>query len=348
MGWVLFFATLAVAFASVNLGADGAWHGDETTHVLRSWLGLDEPRSRTEATLVALRIKRVLTASAVGGSLALSGALLQGVFRNDLASPSVLGVTAAASVGAALAILVLSGWGSFTAQTELAQSASLVVTAASFAAALGVTLLITFLAGGGVSGRISIPTLLMLGIAINVMAGGILAAIQAAVLGDVDVARAIFAWTFGMLEDRTDAQVALVWGALAIAALVIPFVAFELDLFAAGEDDAQALGVDTRRTKLLAIAAASLAAAVAVSVAGQIAFVGLVVPHLLRLVTGRSHRTLLPFCLLGGALFLVGADALQRWLFPGAHLRPGVVLSLVGGPLFIFLLLRQKSAVRSW
>ena len=95
-------------------------------------------------------------------------------------------------------------------------------------------------------------------------------------------------------------------------------------------------------------AAASLAAAVAVSVAGQIGFVGLVVPHLLRLVSGRSHRVLLPLCLLGGAFFLCGADTLQRTLFPDADLRPGVVLSLFGGPLFIVLLLRQKSAARSW
>jgi iron complex transport system permease protein len=140
----------------------------------------------------------------------------------------------------------------------------------------------------------------------------------------------------------------IVWSGLALAVLTLPFIALELDLFAAGEDDAHGLGVNTTRVKLLALLAASLAAGVAVAVAGQIAFVGLIVPHLLRILTGASHRSLLPLCLVGGPLLLLGADFLQRSFLGGTALQPGVTMSLIGGPFFLLLLLRNRDAIRSW
>ena len=122
----------------------------------------------------------------------------------------------------------------------------------------------------------------------------------------------------------------------------------EFPLFAGGEDDAQSLGVHPMRVKLLSLAAAALAAAVAVAAAGQIAFVGLVVPHLLRLLSGASHRSLLPLCLVGGPVFLLGCDVLQRWLLRDAALQPGVLMSLLGGPFFIYLLFRNRAVLRGW
>jgi iron complex transport system permease protein len=121
-----------------------------------------------------------------------------------------------------------------------------------------------------------------------------------------------------------------------------------MDLFVGGEEDALALGVAVQRVKVLALLAASIAAAAAVAVAGQIAFVGLVVPHLLRLVSGRSHRTLLPLCLLGGSVFLLGADLLQRVCLGDLALQPGVVMSILGGPFFLYLLIRNKKAIQAW
>jgi iron complex transport system permease protein len=155
-------------------------------------------------------------------------------------------------------------------------------------------------------------------------------------------------WTFGTLDDRTPVHVWIGLVGVGLAAAVIPFVALELDLFAGGEEDAETLGVDPGRIKLLALVAAALAAAVAVAVAGQIAFVGLVVPHLVRLTVGSSHRRLLPLCLVGGPVFLLGADVVQRWLLGGKALQPGVLMSLVGGPFFLFLLVRNKRALRAW
>jgi iron complex transport system permease protein len=209
-----------------------------------------------------------------------------------------------------------------------------------------VTLLVVSLASTG--GRISIPTLLLAGIAMNTLIAGLLAALQSITLKDYEVSRAILAWTFGTLDDRSGWQVTLVWTALVAATSVIPFVALELDLFAGGEEDAQALGVNAGRVKLLALVAAALATSAAVSVAGQIAFVGLVVPHVVRMLCGTSHRIVLPLSLLLGAVFLLGCDLLQRSLFPDTGLRPGVLMSLIGGPVFILLLVKNRTLLTSW
>jgi iron complex transport system permease protein len=308
--------------------------------------GLAEPLAGTQQLIVELRLWRALTAVGVGAGLALSGGLLQGVFRNDLASPSVIGVTSGASLGASIAILLVGGYGPAIVSSAIGGRAPLFVTGAAFLGALAVCGLVTLLSTA--AGRISVPTLLLVGVALNVMTGGMLAAIQSFALTDFDVGRALIAWTFGSLDDRTPIHVWIAALGVGLAAAVIPFVALELDLFAGGEEDAQTLGVDPGRVKLLALLAAALAAAVAVAVAGQIAFVGLVVPHLVRLTVGSSHRRLLPLCLLGGPVFLLGADVAQRWLLGGEALQPGVLMSLVGGPFFLFLLVKNKRALRAW
>jgi iron complex transport system permease protein len=142
--------------------------------------------------------------------------------------------------------------------------------------------------------------------------------------------------------------VVTIWAGLGIAAAIVPRIATELDLFAAGEQDAHGLGVDTARVKWLSLGGAALCAALAVSVAGQIGFVGLIVPHILRRLTGPSHRSLLWLCLLGGPVLLCGAELLQRSLLGHSPLPPGVVMSLLGGPFFLLLLLRNRSSVEGW
>lgn len=315
---------------------------------LRAELSLGEPLSGLEQTIFRLRLHRTLVAVGVGAALALSGAYLQGMFRNPLASPSLIGVTAGSGLGSALAVLALGGYGPDVGAALGASGvlAPLFVTAAAFAGALLAALVVLRLAAAG--GRVSVPSLLLAGIALNTCLAGVLAALQSWTLRDYEVHRAILAWTFGTLEDRAGYHVAIVWGGLAVAALAIPFVAVELDLFRGGEEDAQALGVDVRRVKLAATCAAALAAGSAVAVAGQISFVGLVVPHILRLVVGPSHRTLLPLCLLFGGVFLLGADLLQRTAFAGSQMQPGVLMSLVGGPFFLLLLWRERRSLSTW
>ncbi|TDJ71724.1 MAG: iron ABC transporter permease [Planctomycetota bacterium] len=333
--------------ASAHVGSTGTYDFRTTLRGILALCGLAEPIPGSVQTIIEVRLWRTLVAVGVGGALAYSGALLQGVFRNGLASPAVLGITSGASLGAAIAILLVGGYGSTLFLEYASGLAPILVTTFGFIGALGVAALVTGIASTG--GRVSVPTLLLVGIAVNVCLAGILAAIQSLVLVDkFEIAKAIFAWTFGNLTDRSPYQVGLIAAGVGLAALVMPFVAVELDLFAGGEEDAEALGVNTLRVKLLALSAAALAAASAVAAAGQIAFVGLVVPHLVRLLTGTSHRSLLPLSLIGGAVFLLGADLAQRLLLGSAALRPGVLMSLVGGPFFLLLLLTMRKEMRTW
>jgi len=331
---------------SVRVGSTGALALGDVVRGTAASLGLADPLEETLQRIVSIRLWRALVAGGVGASLALAGAYLQGLLRNGLASPSVVGVTAGAVLGAALAIAVVGGAGPTPLLVGEGAWAPLFVTGAAFVGALGAIAFVLFVATRG--GRLSVPTLLLAGIAVNTFIAGVLAAIQSLTLKDFEITRAILAWTFGALDDREPWQVVLVLGSLGVAACSIPFVAAELDLLAGGEEDAQSLGVDVQRVKLSVLVSAAIATAAAVAVAGQIAFVGLVVPHLVRMLTGSSHRRLLPLSLVGGAVFLLGCDLVQRSAFPGLDLRPGVTMSLIGGPFFLVLLWRNKRVLGSW
>jgi ABC-type Fe3+-siderophore transport system permease subunit len=347
LGVALTLALAALVVGSVMHGPTQVAPGAAGRGIL-VLLGLADPIANDPSAgnlqwIVELRVWRALVAAGVGAALGLSGGLIQGLFRNGLASPSLLGVTGGASLGAAVAILLLGGYGVMDRSFE---PSSLLVPLFSFFGALGAVSLVALLSSFG--GRTSVPTLLLIGIAVNMCVAGMFAAIQSLTLSDWEVSRAIMAWTFGTLEDRSGQHAAVVWGALALAATAIPFVAVELDLFQAGEADAQALGVHTGRVKLLCLVAAALSAAAAVAVAGQIAFVGLVVPHLVRIGVGSRHARLLPLCIVAGAVFLLGADLLQRLVFGAGALQPGVMMSLVGGPFFMALLIKNRKEIAAW
>ncbi len=340
---ILFVILLAVVLGSISIGSTGTISSAQVckglAHACGWGTGLADPRTEI---IVELRAWRALTAAGIGAALALSGGLIQGLFRNGLASPSLHGVSGGAALGAALAIAVIGGYGILDRGFS---PSALFVPLCSFIGALATVSLVAFLATSG--GRTSVPTLLLVGIAVNMCVAGAFAAIQSLTLKDYEVSRAIMAWTFGTLEDRSSHHAAIVWAAVAIGAATIPFVATELDLFRGGESDAAALGVRTSRVKIVTLVIAALTASAAVAVAGQIAFVGLAVPHLVRLIVGTSHRRLLPMCVVAGALFLLGADLAQRALF-GFALQPGVLMSLFGGPLFVILLVRHRREVSAW
>ncbi|MGQ0552222.1 MAG: FecCD family ABC transporter permease [Planctomycetota bacterium] len=348
---LLLLSLPVLVLLSVRSGSSGVLDWQTLQQGLLASFGWDEPLAGTQQSIVELRLWRALTAAGVGAALALSGALLQGLFRNGLASPSLLGVTGGASLGATLAILLLSGAALGEAGPLLqlqggAESVSFLVPAAAFLGALASVLFVALLSSG--AGRVSVPTLLLTGIAVNTCLAGVLALISALMLDDWEVSRAILAWTFGTLDDRGPGHVQTVWLGVLVASAVLPFLSWELDLLQTGEDDARALGVATGRVRLLAVVASSLAAAAAVAVAGQIAFVGLVVPHLVRLLVGRSHKRVLPLSLLLGAHLLLGVDCLQRALLGASSLPPGVTMSLIGGPFFLGLLIFQRREVDSW
>jgi iron complex transport system permease protein len=333
---------------SARVGATSAI-GDLATlvHGALAMIGIGPALERSTQTIVELRFWHALTAAGVGAALGLSGALVQGVCRNGLASPSVLGLSGGASLFAVLAILVVGGYGPNLALDPRAHASALVsVPLAAVAGALLVSFVVYRLAS--TRGHVSIPALLLVGIAMNTFLGGVQQLLQMLVIGDWEVSRSILSWTFGTLDDRLAWHAAVVWSGFALAAVSIPLVAWELDLMQPGLEDARALGVDTDRVKIIALTAASVAAAAAVAVAGQIAFVGLIVPHAVRLVSGRSHRTLLWLSGLGGACFLLAADVASHALFPHIALQPGVVMSLVGGPFFAWLLWTKRREIAMW
>jgi len=309
-------------------------------------LGLAEPLERNLQAIVELRVWRALCTSGVGAALALSGAMIQGMFRNALASPSLIGVTGGASLGAALAILVVGGYAPRLVLESSAGAEALLIPLFSFLGALATTALVATIASA--RGRTSVTTLLLVGIAVNLCVAGVFAAIQYLSLEDWEVSKAILAWTFGTLDDRSALHVATVGASLALSLAAVPFLGRELDLMKHGEEDAEALGVDVARTKRIALVASALAAAAAVSVAGQIGFVGLLVPHLVRLWGASSYRSLLWIVVPAGALFLLGTDVLQRLVLGEGALQPGVMMSLLGGPFFLALLVRHRREVSTW
>lgn len=334
-------ALLAAAVSvgdTVTLRPATCWRGTLAT------LGLAAPLEGFAQPILELRLARALVAACVGAALALSGGLLQGLFRNPLASPSVLGVTSGASLGATIAVIVVGGYGPTTFVTS-AQAVPLVaVPLSAFIGASAVTLVVWIIgARGG-----SVATLLLTGIAIATLAGGCVQTLQGILLHDWDVAQAIVAWTFGTLDDRSAWHVVPVLACTLVALLCLPFLRRELDLFAFGEEDARAAGVDPRRVKITVVLLSSLLAGGAVAVAGQITFVGLIVPNLVRLLVGPRHGLLLPASALCGACFLLAVDAAQRAWLPHWDLRPGVLMSLLGAPFFLFLLARMRKEAGWW
>ncbi|MCE9594814.1 MAG: iron ABC transporter permease [Planctomycetes bacterium] len=336
---VLFFASTCIG-PTVRFAPADAWRG------ILAMLGLGKPLDvATVQTILELRVWRALVTIGVGASLALSGGFIQGLFQNGLASPSLIGVTGGASLGAAVAVLIVGGYAPRLVLEHIDAGAYL-IPLFGFIGAFATTAIVVYLASGG--GRTSVTALLLTGIAVNMCVAGLFAALQSLTLANWEVSRAILAWTFGTLDDRTGYHAGVVFTGLALALACIPFTAVELDLLKGGESDAAAVGVDVARLKWTAIFAAAVSASAAVAVAGQIAFVGLVVPHLVRLAIGASHRVLLPLSVLGGAVFLLGAEFVQRWLLGDAALQPGVVMSLIGGPFFLVLLVRERREISAW
>jgi iron complex transport system permease protein len=319
---------------------------------------VDAPANDYEFEIQKLRLFRALVAAGVGGSLALAGAMAQGLFRNPMAEPGLLGIGSGAALGAILGIAVMGGYGPATSMLDVPVSLGFVPLMSLFGAA-AVALTVYRLSTRG--GRLSVSLLLLTGLAINAIAGSLMAMLQVFLLDDYKIAQAIMSWGFGTFDDRTELQIGVIWSGAAVALAAIPFVGLELDLLAGGEIDAAGLGADPVRVKTIVLGCIALATAAAVAFCGQIAFVGLLVPHIVRTICGPKHRALLPVSFLTGAVMLVLIVVFQHNLCPHlaaglsasghigsarivdrvAGLQPGVLTSLLGSPFFLVLLLRQ-------
>ena len=328
----------ALLVVALLLGAGiGAVHvsaPDVVTIVLRH-LGLDvgEVDPQQDAIVWVIRLPRVLLGALVGGGLAVAGAALQGLFRNPLADPGLIGVSSGASVGA-VGVIALGLTGAFVGATQ----------AAAFLGGVLAAAVVYALARN--DGRTETVTLVLTGIAVSAICGAAIGFLIAR--ADDDRLRDAVFWSLGSLGGATWRTVALTAPAVAIGAAVAIGRARTLDLMTLGEREAGHLGVDTERVRIVLVAATALATGAAVAAAGIVAFVGLVAPHLVRLAAGPAHRVLLPASFLAGAALLTLADLVARTAAAPTELPLGVVTSLAGGPFFLWLIWRTRNAHGGW
>jgi cobalamin transport system permease protein len=323
IGSLVLVGALLTGFAigPVDLGV-GAIVREILSHV--PFLGVSSPFDETEQAIFwQLRAPRVLLGALVGAMLASAGAGYQGVFRNPLADPYLLGAAAGAGLGATLVIAYANETG---ASRELRPLAAFAGATVGVAAAYAI--------GRSVGGRTT-ATLILAGVTV----ASFLTAVQTFVQQrNTDTVQEVYAWILGQLETSGWREVAIAVPYMAASWAVLLLHGRLLDVLAVGDEEAASLGVNVSRVRLLVLGAATLGTAVAVALSGLIAFVGIIVPHALRLVAGTSYRVVMPLSLMLGGAFLVLADVLARTVTSPAELPIGVVTAFFGAPFFALLL----------
>jgi len=330
--------TLAIALAvvlisGVILSSALGQLGISPAEILRVLINQPGNDPLIESTLWVVRFPRIVMGLVVGAALAVAGAVMQAIFGNPLAEPGVVGVSSGAAVGAAASIVfgftLFGGWGTAVL---------------AFAGALLATLLVYVMSRA--NGRTEVVTLLLTGIAINAFAGAALAFLL--FVADTASREQITFWQLGSLNGSRWQEVLIVAIVTVIGLVIALFLARRYDLLALGERNARHLGVNVEALRIGSIVLVALLTGVAVAFCGIIAFVGLVVPHIIRMAIGPSHRALIIASAVGGGALIVYADLLARTLVQGADLPIGMLTSLIGGPFFFYLLYRQRKRSGGW
>ncbi len=291
-------------------------------------LGTPAPADATGVTIVTLlRLPRVLAALLVGSSLAVCGVVMQGLFRNPMASPEILGISAGGSLGAVIAI---------TSGIATVSMYSLPIL--TIAGALASTVLIYVLSSS--RGTTSLLFLVIAGMAVSALLNGVTSGLLL-FARQYEVSQYIF-WTMGGLEGRTWQHILLSAPVLVPGMVLIGLFSRELNVFSLGEEGAHALGVEVERVKRALLGLCAIVTGIAISVSGPIGFIGLLIPHLLRLIVGPDHRTLIPAAALGGAIFLVACDLVGRSVAPPLEIRAGIITAVLGSPYLLSLIIRTQ------
>lgn len=288
--------------------------------------------------LYDIRLPRLTMGLLVGAALGLSGALLQGLFRNPLADPGIVGVGAGAGLGAVLAIVL----GGLLPPAILAFAGGHLVPLAAGLGGWLFTVILYRVASSG--GRTQVATMLLAGIALGALAGAVTGVLI--YLADDSQLRDLTFWSMGSLAGATWAKLLAVLPLIGVVLILAPRLSRGLNALALGEAQAAHMGIDVQRLKRLTVLATASAIGAAVAVSGGIGFIGIVVPHLLRLANGPDHRRLLPQSALLGAVLLVLADLVSRQIVAPAELPIGIITALLGAPVFLWILLRQANALR--
>jgi iron complex transport system permease protein len=282
--------------------------------------------------LMAIRVPRVLVAGLVGAALAVAGTQMQGLFQNPMASPDVIGTSAGAALGAVLAFV----FGLAQLHVGWIPALSCIGAALSLTIVYGLTTR---------RGRTPVAMLLLAGVALNALLGSLTAFAISLSWVRYEVAQEVIFWLMGGLDDRTWTHVWMAAPLVAIGLAAAVALSRDLDLFTTGEDAAATLGLDVERAKQRILGVAALLSGTAVAVCGVIGFVGLIVPHALRLIVGPAHRRLVPAAAIGGALFVIAADLVARTALAPIEIRLGIVTGLCGAPFVRWLLGRYRREV---
>jgi iron complex transport system permease protein len=278
-----------------------------------------------------IRLPRTILSALVGLGLSVVGASYQGMFKNPMADPFVLGVSSGAAIGATAAIVIgleatFLGFGS--------------VTIFAFAGAILTTLIVYNIARVG--SKVPVVTLLLSGIAVNFFLSSM---ISMAMIFNREQIEKIILWTMGSVSAASWTQVLILLPVVAVGTIGISAFSRDLNIILTGDDEAKSIGVEVERVKKMLLIIASIIIAAIVSVSGVIGFVGLIIPHIIRIVLGSDHRVLIPFSALVGAIFMITCDTLARILAPPAEIPVGAITSLFGAPYFIYLLIKSKKKV---
>jgi iron complex transport system permease protein len=324
----------AVALLSLSIGPTGITLASVPRVLAASFSGSYDPIvAREQTVLLELRLPRTLLGAFVGSGLAVAGAMMQGLFRNPLADPGLIGV----SSGAALAAVATIALGNGLALSWIKLFGAYALPCAAFIGGLATTLLLVAMAGR--HGQLMIGTLLLAGIAVAAFAESITGLISYA--SDDRELRHLTLWRLGSLSGASWAKVWAVGPFAMTVFAVLPRLTRGLNGFLLGEAEAFHLGVDLEATKRLVIAATAAAVGAAVAVAGIVGFVGIVVPHLVRILVGPDHRFVLPGSALLGATLILVADIIARMIVRPAELPLGIVMAAIGAPVFLHLVLRR-------
>ncbi|MBK0332770.1 iron ABC transporter permease [Brachybacterium sp. MASK1Z-5] len=337
--WLFTLAAVLLALGVLWAGASGQFPISPAQVLDAIWRGAtgtatsgDQTRL-ADATLWNVRFPRVVMALLVGSALAVGGALMQGVFGNPLAEPGIVGVSSGAAAAACIVIVLgLTVLGSWT------------LVAGAFVGGLAATAVVYSTARQG--GRTEVVTLVLTGIAVNAVAGAIIALMT--FLGTNATREQIVFWQLGSLNGSRWVHVAVAAPIVVVCLALTALVARPMDLLSLGEKPARHLGVDVERLRIGVIVMVAILTSAAVAFTGIIAFVGLVVPHVIRMITGPGHRILLPASALCGAVLLLYADTIARTAVAYADLPIGLLTSLIGGPFFFYLIRRTRRGAGGW
>ncbi|WP_421221124.1 FecCD family ABC transporter permease [Aeromonas enteropelogenes] len=336
--WLLAITTALLALLLLGSLATGPMALTMSESIKALFVGQESGIAAHKLLIVQeIRLPRTLLCIAVGGILGLCGAVMQGLFRNPLADPGIIGVSGGAALGAALAIVLLTP---LSQQWQATLGIGLLPLLAFLGGALTTTLVYLL---GTREGGTSVTVMLLAGVAITALSGAVIGLLT--YLANDQMLRDLSLWQMGTLAAGKPADVAL--ALLTLATLIWLFLrdANPLNALLLGEGEAHHLGVDVQALKRRLILLTAAGVGVAVAVSGMIGFVGLVVPHLVRLMAGPNHVRLLPLSALLGAALLLGADMLARTLLAPAELPVGIITALLGAPFFIWLLIKGRRAL---